>query len=49
MTFVKKALIMIGVPVALFFIITIIVVSNRIAGFTQLQSYRLMYSSVREF
>ena len=48
MTFVKKALIMIGVPVALFFIITIIVVSNRIAGFTQLQSYRLMYSSVRE-
>ncbi|MBR1722637.1 MAG: hypothetical protein IJ727_09195 [Treponema sp.] len=48
MTFVKKALIMIGVPVALFFVLTIIVVSNRISGFTQLQSYRLMYSSVRE-
>ncbi|WP_294430013.1 methyl-accepting chemotaxis protein [uncultured Treponema sp.] len=48
MTFVKRALTLIGVAVAVFFIITTIVVASLVSNFTEEQAYRLMYSNMRE-
>ena len=48
MSFVKRALMLIGVSVAIFFVITTIIVANLVSNFTEEQAYRLMYSNVRE-
>ena len=48
MAFVKRALLLIGVSVAAFFILTTIIVANLVSNFTEEQAYRLMYSNMRE-
>ncbi len=48
MSFVKRSLVLIGVPVAVFFILTTIIVANLVSNFTEEQAYRLMYSNIRE-
>ena len=48
MSFVRRSLILIGVPVAAFFILTTIIVAALVSNFTEEQAYRLMYSNMRE-
>ena len=48
MAFVKRALLLIGGSVAVFFILTTIIVAGLVSTFTEEQAYRLMYSNIRE-
>ena len=48
MSFVRRSLILIGVPVAAFFILTTIIVASLVSNFTEEQAYRLMYSNMKE-
>ncbi|MBQ4378615.1 MAG: hypothetical protein II821_05395 [Treponema sp.] len=48
MNFVKKSLILIGVPVAVFFILTTVIVAKLVSNFTEEQAYRLMYANMKE-
>ena len=48
MSYVKRSMILIGAPVAVFFIITAIIVASLVSNFTEQQAYRLMYSNMRE-
>ena len=48
MTFVKKSMILIGVPVAVFFILTTVIAAELVSNFTEEQAYRLMYSNMKE-
>ncbi|WP_407429485.1 methyl-accepting chemotaxis protein [Treponema sp.] len=48
MSFVKRSMLMIGAPVAVFFIITTIILGSLVSNYTELQAYRLVYSNVRE-
>ena len=48
MNFVRRSLILIGVPVAAFFVLTTIIVASLVSNFTEEQAYRLMYSNMKE-
>ena len=48
MSFIKRSMILIGVPVAVFFVITAAIVAGLVSNFTEQQAYRLMYSNMRE-
>ncbi|MBQ7159751.1 MAG: hypothetical protein IJS09_10095 [Treponema sp.] len=48
MAFVRKSMILIATPVAVFFILTTVIVANLVSNFTEEQAYRLMYSNIKE-
>ena len=48
MTFVKRSMLLIGTPVAVFFVITAIILAGLVSNFTEQQAYRLMFSNMRE-